>query len=104
MGKKQKIQKEISKSLGTFEDIIHIADGFPIPVCRMKRSGFSRIFRDEAGYSYCASKNEKYYGFKGNILISSEGIITDITTTAANIDERKSIWDIIGSIIRNSIG
>ncbi len=43
-------------------------------------------------------KNEKYYGFKGNVLINSEGTITDITTTAANIDERDSLWDVAKEI------
>lgn len=97
-GIKQRIQKELSKRLGALADEMHIADGFPIPVCGITRSRRSRIFRGEAGYGYCASKDEKYYGFKGNILINTEGVITDITVTAANVDERESLWDIVQSI------
>lgn len=40
----------------------------------------------------------KYYGLKGNVIINLEGIITDMTTTAANIDERASLWDVIKEI------
>jgi len=94
---KQKIQMEIAKQLGALEDSLHIADGFPMPICHFKRAGFSRIFEGEAAYGYCASKDETYYGFKGNLVMSSEGIITGITFTPANIDERESLWDIIGS-------
>lgn len=95
---KQQIQKELALRLGALADKIHIADGFPIPICKIKRSGRSRIFRGKAEYGYCASKDEKYYGFKGNLLINTEGVITDITITPANIDERESLWDIVRSI------
>ena len=95
---KQKIHKSLAKKLGSFSDPLHMADGFPMPVCHFKRAYFSRIFRGEAAYSHCASKDEKYYGFKGNILISSEGVITDITVTAANIDERDSLWELLKEI------
>jgi hypothetical protein len=95
---KQMIHKKLAKQLGAFSDPLHMADGFPMPVCHFKRAYFSRIFRGEAAYSHCASKDEKYYGLKGNVLINTEGIITDITTTAANIDERDSLWDVVKEI------
>lgn len=96
---KQLMQKEMAKRLGAFVDPLHLADGFPMPVCRFARAYFSRIFKGAAAYGYCASKDEKYYGFKGNVLISSEGIITGITVTPANIDERKSLWDVIEGVV-----
>lgn len=94
----QRIQKELAKQLGAFSDLLHLSDGFPMPVCHFKRAYFSRIFSDEADYGYCASKGEIYYGFKGNVLINSEGVITEVTATAANIDERDSLWDLIDEI------
>ncbi len=76
-----------------------MADGFPMPVCHFKRSYFSSVFSGEsATYGYCASKNETYYGFKGNVLINSDGIITQLTATAAHIDERDLMWDLISEI------
>lgn len=94
----QRIQKDLAKQLGAFADSLHLSDGFPMPVCHFKRAYFSQVFAGEADYGYCASKGETYYGFKGNLLISSEGIITAITATSANVDERDSLWDLIEGV------
>jgi hypothetical protein len=69
-------------------DSIHLVDGFPMPVCKYARASGSRCFKGEAGFSYCAAKDEKYYGFEGHVLISFEGIICSYALTAANVDER----------------
>ena len=95
---KQSIQKQLTTELGAIHDSLHLADGFPMPVCHFRRANFSQIFYGEAAYGYCASKGETYYGFKGNLLINSEGIITAITVTKANIDERESLWDLVDGI------
>lgn len=95
---KQNLQKELAKQLGATSDFLHLADGFPMPVCHFRRANFSQIFAGEAAYGYCASKGETYYGFKGNLLINSEGIITSLTVTQANIDERESLWDLVDGI------
>lgn len=95
---KQSIQKQLATELGALHDSIHLADGFPMPVCHFRRANFSQIFSGEAAYGYCASKGETYYGFKGNLLINSERIITAITVTKANIDERESLWDLVDGI------
>ena len=72
-----------------------MADGFPVPICHFKRANTSRLFENEAYYGYCAAKSEQYYGFKGNLSISSQGVITGITLTAANIDERESLYEVV---------
>lgn len=95
---KQNMQKELARQLGATSDFIHLSDGFPMPVCHFKRANFSQVFAGEAAYGYCASKGETYYGFKGNLLINSEGIITSVTVTQANIDERESLWDLVDGI------
>jgi hypothetical protein len=95
---KQQIQKKLATELGGFHDSLHLADGFPMPVCHFRRANFSQIFAGEAAYGYCASKGETYYGFKGNLLINSEGVIAAITVTQANIDERESLWDLVDGI------
>lgn len=92
------IQKLLATDLGAFSDSLHLADGFPIPVCHFKRANFSEIFSGEANYGYCASKAETYYGFKGNLLINSDGVITGITLTQASIDERESLWDLVEGV------
>lgn len=95
---KQNIQTSLSQNSGAVSDILHMADGFPIPVCHFRRANFSRIFSDSATFGYCASKKETYYGFKGNLVINSEGIITCITVAPAHFDERESLWEVIGNI------
>lgn len=95
---KQLIHSKVANQLHAVDDILHMADGFPIPVCHFKRAYRSRVFKGKANYGYCASKSENYYGFKGNVMINSEGVISSITATAANIDERESMWDIINNV------
>ncbi len=75
-------------------------DGLPIPVCKFARAYFSRLFEGDAAYGYCAAKQESFYGFRGHIVISSCGVITSATFTAANIDER----DACPSLVENLKG
>jgi hypothetical protein len=95
---KQRIQKALAVQMGAFTDTLHISDGFPVPVCHFRRANFSRVFEGEATYGYCASKAETYYGFKGNLLINSDGVITGVTLSQAHVDERESLWDLVGGI------
>lgn len=95
---KQQIQKALAGRMGAFTDLLHISDGFPVPVCHFRRANFSQVFSTEATYGYCASKGETYYGFKGNLLINSDGIITGITLSQAHVDERESLWDLVDGI------
>ncbi len=95
---KQLIHEELILAMKATTDSLHMADGFPLPTCHFKRAYGSKLFKDVASYGYCASKDETYFGFKGNLAISSQGIITGITATAANVDERQSLWDIISNV------
>lgn len=95
---KQILQAKLSEQLNGFSDQLHMSDGFPIPICKFKRAPRCRNFSDCADYGHCASKGETYYGFKGNVLINSDGVITGLTVTAANIDERDSLWEITPGI------
>jgi hypothetical protein len=90
--------------MGAKSDPIHLIDGLPIPVCRFKRANSSRVFRGEAAYGYCAAKDELYYGFHGNLLISSCGICTAFTLTPANADEREALWELVPGIAGLLIG
>ena len=87
------IQGHLVRQINALDQPVHLVDGFPMPVCKITRSYGSHCFKGEAGYGYCAAKNEKYYGFEGHILISSEGAICGYTFAAANIDERDVLQD-----------
>ena len=71
-----------------------IVDGFPMQTAHFKRANKSRNFKGEAGYGYCASKSETYYGFKGHLLIDDTGNITNFTLTEASGSEREAVWEL----------
>ena len=95
---KLKLQRKFSTKLGAFTDKIYIVDGLPVPVCHFKRAFFSKIFRGKAGYGYCAAKDEKFYGFRGHLLISFSGVVTGFTVTNASADERDALWELLPGI------
>ena len=66
-------------------------DGLPLPVCRAVRAGRDRRFRGEAAWSFCAAKNEHYYGFKAGALMNSMGEIYRFWLGPANVDEREML-------------
>ncbi|HAL9652692.1 TPA: IS982 family transposase, partial [Escherichia coli] len=68
----QKITAQLTAHYG--QDHIHFIDGFPIPVCRYSRAKRHKNFKEHAGFSYCAAQQEKYYGFKGHLVINLEGM------------------------------
>lgn len=85
---KRLLQERLATTLGAYADTLHIVDGLPMPVCKFARAHFSRVFKGNATYSYCATKQERYYGFKGHLIISSIGIVSAATFTQAHVDER----------------
>jgi hypothetical protein len=82
-----KIQETLSAQLCENKDLF-LFDGFPIPTCHIKRYKRSKLFRTEGAVGYCAAKDEKYFGFKGHLLITPEGVTKRISIAAANLDER----------------
>ena len=85
---KRVLQERLASTLGALCDPLHIIDGFPIPVCKLARAYSSSVFKGSASYGYCAAKKERYYGFRGHMVINSIGVVTSATFCAANVDER----------------
>jgi len=83
---------------------VSVADGIPMPVCGFARANFSKVFKGVAAFSYCAAKDEKYYGLKGHLVIDSQGIISDFTLTSANTDEREALLDMLPSLAPLTLG
>lgn len=93
---KEILQKKIIEKY--FEDIrLHIIDGFPMPICRYIRSKRCKSFKGEAGYGYCPAKDEKYYGFKGHIIVNENGIVEKVGVAIPSVDEREMMMEIIGN-------
>jgi len=95
---KQFIHQQLVEKMNALHDVVHLVDGFPMPVCKITRSHRSSCFKGEAAYGYCAAKDEKYYGFEGHVLINSEGVICSATFAAANIDERDVLQDLTDNL------
>jgi hypothetical protein len=85
---KQRIQEHLAVELGGYHDLIHIVDGFPMPVCLLIRAPHSTCFKGHAEVGYCATKEAYYYGFEGHLMISLDGVISGYTFAPANVDER----------------
>jgi hypothetical protein len=62
------------------------------------------VFKGERGYSYCADKAEKYYGFEDHWMIDSRGIISGFTLANTAIDECDVVQEVTQSICGLLIG
>jgi Transposase DDE domain len=65
-----------------------VFDGLPLPVCHLVRAMRARCFQGEAAKSFCAAKNEHYYGFKAHAMLNENDEICGVIISAANVDER----------------
>jgi len=95
---KQVIQERLATALGAYGAPVHIIDGFPLPVCHLARAKRCRTFRDVSAKGYCAAKDEYYWGLHGSVIISLSGVITGKTATAAPLDEREALFDVLPGI------
>lgn len=95
---KNLLQQIISKEL-TQDKELFLFDGFPIPTCHIKRYRRSKTnLSIDGGIGYCAAKDERYFGFKGHILIIQEGITKSVDIAPANIDERDVLPELTNNV------
>ena len=100
---KQCVHRHWVRQLGACQRTVHLVEGFPVPVCHFRRAHFSQVFRAEATFGYCASKQQTYYGFKALVLTSGEGVIEDIALFGAYVDERDALVDMDLSAIQGML-
>lgn len=94
---KKKLYKFVSSILSTDQDL-YLSDGFPIPICHIKRYKRSRTeLRSQGSTGYCAAKDQKYFGFKGRLLVTQHGAPIAYELAAANVDERDILPEITGN-------
>ena len=85
-------------------DDIHITDGVPMPICHLVRANRSKLFKGEAAFGYCATKEEYYYGFKGHVIINLKMQVVCFTLAPANVDERDIMDNVMGVVSGLLIG
>jgi IS5 family transposase len=88
------LQTKISKELLGDQDIF-LFDGFPIPTINLTRLRRKNVFWGDGAVGYCAAKDHKYFGFKGHILTDRRGLVVNFNLTAANIDERDVLPELV---------
>lgn len=73
-----------------------VVDSFPLAVCKFGRARYCRSFRGYgADCGKCPSKKETYFGYKVHALITLEGYITAFEITAASVDDREGLRDLV---------
>ena len=76
---------------------VFIVDSFPMPMCDLKRAKSSRSdlkWADASGclatYGRCATKGlGTFFGFRGHLITTGDGVPVDFAIAAANIDDRE---------------
>ena len=95
---KKRLQQTVSEMLSVDQDL-YICDGFPIPVCHIKRYKRSKnALRCQGATGYCAAKSQHYFGFKGHILITQHGNAVAYELASADIDERDIVPEIAANL------
>ena len=59
-------------------------------VCGYSRSKYVSRFKEYADYDYCASQQEKYFGLRGNLIISDTGFIINCLVARPTFREREA--------------
>lgn len=97
---KKKLQQHLVQKMSPFTDLF-LFDGFPIPTCHIKRYKRSKTeLTSHGSVGYCAAKDEKYFGFKGHLVTTQQGLIVNFTFSQAHVDER----DVLPELTRDLQG
>ena len=97
VGVYNRLQQNLSHQLCQGTDF-YLFDGFPIPVCHIKRYKQSSPFRGIASAGYCAAKDKKYFGFEGHLLMTHHGVTKAVSVAPAHIDERDILPELISGL------
>lgn len=89
------LQQQLASELAKVE--IKIIDSTPVPVLKSYRGNNSPCFPrgKKTNYGYCASKKEYYYGAKLSLIMTPEGVITEIGVHAANTADINALRDML---------
>lgn len=91
------LRVKLSRSFNEFEKYF-IIDSMPVEVCKLSRSGTSKICKD-AEYCYpnrgfCASQQMHFYGYKLHAVCSVNGVFHSIDLSPASVHDIHYLNDI----------
>lgn len=75
-----------------------LIDSFPVSVCVYQRAKRHKSFKGVASFGYCASKDERYFGFKAHLMTNKDGQILSYILTPANTDDRQAVFELTQSL------
>jgi IS5 family transposase len=92
---KQLLHQQLLQQLDADHGELYRVDGFPMPVCGFKRAPQARLFEGIASFGSSATKLGTFYGFRGHLLINEQGVVLGLSVTAANVDEREAVPELV---------
>ena len=77
------------KELNTSSE--YIIDSFPVAVCRNIRINRCRLLKSEAYRGYNASRREYFYGFKVELITTTDGMPVEYFIVAGSVHDGKAL-------------
>lgn len=91
------IRVQLSNFFNEFEDCF-IIDSMPLEVCKLSRSGRSRICKEQTyctpDKGYCATQSTSYYGYKLHAVCSVKGVFKSLDISPASVHDIHYLKDI----------
>ncbi|HEX8462765.1 MAG TPA: IS982 family transposase [Segetibacter sp.] len=80
------------------DDSCFIVDSMPLEVCKLSRSGRSKVCKETAyaqpNIGYCASQKLHYYGYKLHAVCTVKGVFQSLDITPASVHELNYLKDV----------
>ncbi|MCL6220835.1 IS982 family transposase [Zunongwangia pacifica] len=91
------IREQLSNFFNEFEDCF-IVDSMPLEVCKLSRSGRSRICKEQTyctpDKGYCATQSTSYYGYKLHAVCSVKDVFKSLDISPASVHDIHYLKDI----------
>ncbi|WP_407489919.1 IS982 family transposase, partial [Elizabethkingia anophelis] len=91
------IRIKLARSFNEFENIF-IIDSMPVEVCKLSRSGTSKICKDSEycypNRGFCASQKMHFYGYKLHAVCSVNGVFQSVDLSPASVHDIHYLKDI----------
>ncbi|OPC55596.1 transposase [Elizabethkingia anophelis] len=91
------IRIKLARSFNEFENIF-IIDSMPVEVCKLSRSGTSKICKDSEycypNRGFCASQKMHFYGYKLHTVCSVNGVFQSVDLSPASVHDIHYLKDI----------
>lgn len=82
---------------------IYIIDTCPLPVCKRVRASRCRKVKGLDFYGYCASRDERYFGWQLHLVCTTDGIPVAFTMLPAKWDELVGVQDLLAGLPEGSV-